>query len=192
MVIKICEGIWCSSLYVKEPVVIVHKIHFSCMTLLIFWLFCTPNILINQLSQFMINVYNTAMELFALIRYIRVSIHHAWLPRYSEWCSPVHEGRQYNQRLMVVGNTPGLICCPLVHRNCPKMHRVCCRYQFNTSTCRGTFWLKWHKTYWAHSSWSKLSISGSSRWSVAYIYTIWLKNVGQSHWWRRNLQRKHV
>ena len=43
MVFKICEGILCSSFYVKEFNVIVHKKYFPCITLLNFWPFCIPN-----------------------------------------------------------------------------------------------------------------------------------------------------
>ena len=40
---KICEGISCSSFYVKEFVVIVYKKQYPSITLLNFWPFCTPN-----------------------------------------------------------------------------------------------------------------------------------------------------
>ena len=37
MVFKICEGILCSSFYIKEFDVIVHKMYLYCITLLHFW-----------------------------------------------------------------------------------------------------------------------------------------------------------
>ena len=43
MVFKICEGISCSSIYVKEFDVNVHKKYFPYVTILNFWLLCTPN-----------------------------------------------------------------------------------------------------------------------------------------------------
>ena len=43
MIFKFCEGILCSSFYVKEFDAIVHENNFPCITLLNFWPFCTPN-----------------------------------------------------------------------------------------------------------------------------------------------------
>ena len=46
-----CEGIWCSSFYVKELNVTVHKKYFPCITLLDCWPFCTPKSLANLMVE---------------------------------------------------------------------------------------------------------------------------------------------